>query len=231
MKKEKLQILDSIYLEMNVAYNSSNDSKMKKLFNQFVLNYPEYIQQMHYNIISVFNEHNERPYFSCPIDIMSGYLLRYNIKGCLKTIESMFIVNNYQTISSQCIQTLYFPKVPFSPSDILYERQMPNDESVITETLRVSDLLSVIKYSTQVLEIIHPAKRTSAINDTITGLQSIELALNNKPQDKPINKSVHIINSVLSSIVKHTLENDSDKQKVATMSILIDLAIEFFVKK
>ena len=231
MKKEKLQTLDSIYLEMNIAYYGNDEPKMKKLFNQFEHNYPEYIQQMQCNIISVFKEHQEEPCFPFPIDFMSGYMLRYNIKGCLKTIESMFIINNYQTISSQSIQTLYFPKTPFSPSDILYEKQMPNDESVTTKALRVSDLLSVIKYSTQVLEIIHPTKRTSAINDTITGLQSIELALNNKPQDNPINKSFHIINSVLSSIVKHNLENDSDKQKVATMGILIDLAIDFFVKK
>jgi len=98
-------------------------------------------------------------------------------------------------------------------------------------TLKVSDLLSVAKYSLQVLEIIQPNENTSDVSDAITVMQSIDLALNNKPYDKPLNKSLHIVNSVLTSIVKRNLENESDKRFVSSMGFLIDLAIDFFTAK
>ena len=47
--------------------------------------------------------------------------------------------------------------------------------------------------------------------------------------DKPLNKSLHIVNSVLTSVVKRNLENESDKRFVSTMGLLIDLAIDFFI--
>ena len=62
-------------------------------------------------------------------------------------------------------------------------------------------------------------------------MQSIDVALSNKPYDKPLNKSLHIINSVLTSVVKRNLENESDKRLVSTMGLLIDLAIFLWQKK
>ena len=139
--------------------------------------------------------------------------------------------NKYQTFSSHCIEVLYFPQKKFTPTDILYTVpiQYNNDEK--TNTLTVSDLLSVAKYSLQVLEIIQPNEKTSDVSDAITVMQSIDLALNNKPYDKPLNKSLHIVNSILSSVVKRNLENESDKRFVNTMGLLIDLAIDFFTAR
>ena len=114
---------------------------------------------------------------------------------------------------------------------ILYTIPKQNNNGEKPNTLKVSDLLSVAKYSLQVLDIIQPNEKTSDISDTITVMQSIDLALNNKPYDKPLNKSLHIVNSILTSIVKRNLENESDKRLVSTMGLLIDLAIDFFTTK
>ena len=81
------------------------------------------------------------------------------------------------------------------------------------------------------LEIIQPNEKTSDVSDAITVMQSIDLALNNKPYDKPLNKSLHIVNSILTSVVKRNLENESDKRFVNTMGLLIDLAIDFFTAR
>lgn len=106
-----------------------------------------------------------------------------------------------------------------------------NNNSENSSILKVSNLLSVAKYSLQVLEIIQPNEKTSDVSDAITVIQSIDLALNNKPYDKPLNKSLHIVNSVLTSVVKRNLKNESDKRFVSTMGFLIDLAIDFFTAK
>ena len=139
--------------------------------------------------------------------------------------------NKYQTFSSNCIEVLYFQLKEFTPTDILYTVPIQHDNDEKNNTLKVSDLLSVAKYSLQVLEIIQLNENTSNISDTITVMQSIDLALNNKPYDKPLNKSLHIVNSILSSVVKRNLENESDKRFVNTMGLLIDLAIDFFTAK
>ena len=228
MEKEKLQKLESIYVRMNFAYNQRNENDMRMLFKEFDVSFPEFKNNRWKNVNNVFMEHSLYPLASCSIDLVYGIELNYNIEGCLRTIWSILESNKYLTFSSHCIEVLYFPQKAFTPTDILYTQ---NNNSEKAYTLKVSDLLSVAKYSLQVLEIIQPNEKASDISDTITVMQSIELALNNKPYDKPLNKSLHIVNSILTSVVKRNLENDSDERLVSTMGFLIDLAIDFFTAK
>ena len=231
MEKEKLQKLESIYVQMNFACNMRNENTMKSSIVEFHRCFPDKRQDEDRNIRKVFLEHNETICLPCSIYSIHGDILLYNIQGCLRTIESVFEENKYQTFSSHCIEVLYFPQKEFAPSDTLYTIPKQNNNDEKPNTLKASDLLSVAKYSLQVLEIIQPNEKVSDISDTITVMQSIELALNNKPHDKPLNKSLHIVNSVLTSVVKHNLENDSDKKFVSSMGLLIDLAIDFFTSK
>ncbi len=231
MEKEKLQKLESIYVQLNFAYNQRNENDMRMLFKEFDVSYPEFRNNRWENVNNVFIEHSLYPLASCSIDWVYGVELNYNIEGCLRTIWTILESNKYQTFSSHCIEVLYFPQKAFTPTDVLYTVPIQNNKSKNSSTLKVSDLLSVVKYSLQVLEIIQPNEKTSDISDTITVMQSIDLALNNKPYDKPLNKSLHIVNSVLTSVVKRNLENESDKRFVSTMGFLIDLAIDFFIAK
>ena len=231
MEKEKLQRLESIYVRMNFAYNQRNENGMRMLFKEFDVSFPEFKNNRWEYINNVFIEHSLYPLASCSIDLIYGVELNYNIEGCLRTIWAILESNKYQTFSSHCIEVLYFPQKAFTPTEVLYRTPIRNNNSENSNTLKVSDLLSVAKYSLQVLEIIQPNEKTSDISDTITVMQSIDLALNNKPYDKPLNKSLHIVNSVLTSIVKRNLENESDKRLVSTMGLLIDLAIDFFTAK
>lgn len=231
MEKEKLQKLESIYVRMNFAYNQRNENDMRMLFKEFDVSFPEFKNNRWEYVNNVFMEHSLYPLASCPIDLVYGVDLNYNIEGCLRTIWAILESNKYQTFSSHCIEVLYFPQKAFAPIDVLYTTPIQNNKCENVNTLKVSDLLSVAKYSLQVLEIIQPNENTSDISDTITVMQSIDLALNNKPYDKPLNKSLHIVNSVLTSVVKRNLENESDKGFVSTMGLLIDLAIDFFTAK
>ena len=231
MDNERLQKLESIYVQMNFAYNQRNENDMRMLFKKFDISYPEFKNNRWVNVNNVFLEHSLYPLASCSIDLVYGVELNYNIEGCLRTIWTILESNKYQTFSSHCIEVIYFPQKAFTPTDVLYTVPIQNNKSENTNTLKVADLLSVAKYSLQVLEIIQPNENTSDISDTITVMQSIDLALNNKPYEKPLNKSLHIVNSVLTSVVKRNLENNSDKRFVSTMGLLIDLAIDFFTSK
>lgn len=231
MDNERLQKLESIYVQMNFAYNQRNENDMRMLFKKFDISYPEFKNNRWVNVNNVFLEHSLYPLASCSIDLVYGVELNYNIEGCLRTIWTILESNKYQTFSSHCIEVIYFPQKAFTPTDVLYTVPIQNNKSENTNTLKVADLLSVAKYSLQVLEIIQPNENTSDMSDTITVMQSIDLALNNKPYEKPLNKSLHIVNSVLTSVVKRNLENNSDKRFVSTMGLLIDLAIDFFTSK
>ena len=231
MDNERLQKLESIYVQMNFAYNQRNENDMRMLFKKFDISYPEFKNNRWVNVNNVFLEHSLYPLASCSIDLVYGVELNYNIEGCLRTIWTILESNKYQTFSSHCIEVIYFPQKAFTPTDVLYTVPIQNNKSENTNTLKVADLLSVAKYSLQVLEIIQPNENTSDMSNTITVMQSIDLALNNKPYEKPLNKSLHIVNSVLTSVVKRNLENNSDKRFVSTMGLLIDLAIDFFTSK
>ena len=216
---------------MIFAYYQRNENDMRMLFKEFDISYPEFKNNRWVNVNNVFMEHSLYPLASCSIDLVYGIELNYNIKGCLRTIRTILESNKYQTFSSHCIEVLYFPQKAFTPTDVLYTVPIQNNNSEKSDTLKVSDLLSVAKYSLQVLEIIQSNEKISDISDTITVMQSIDLTLNNKPHEKPLNKSLHIVNSVLTSVVKRNLENDSDKRFVSSMGLLIDLAIDFFASK
>lgn len=232
--------LDLIYSNLSFAYLNNDEVNMKYYFQKFADEYPEYRGQMTNCLNSAFYENNCMPsIIKVSIYATSGNDLRYNVIGCLNSIKKVLNDYHYYSFSLGAIQTLYYPPVSFTPTYELYRGEYLSQQDSYGETpykkdvriLNVSDLLSVADYSVKILDSLNPSEKTQDISDAITILKGIDLALNNKPQDKPLNKSLHIVNSVLSSTVKHSLDNNIDKQFTGTMSMLIDLAIDFFCKK
>ena len=81
-------------------------------------------------------------------------------------------------------------------------------------------------------EAIEPSNEEYAkANAAITVFQSIDAILNNKPEDKPVNKMLHLATSFISSVVKSSIKNDEAKRGVTITAIMVDLAIDFFCKK
>ena len=77
----------------------------------------------------------------------------------------------------------------------------------------------------------HDDENIELASAAITVFQGIETILNNKPQDIPINKKLHIANGFLSSIVKVNIEDKDTKRGITITSTLIDLVIDFFTSK
>lgn len=152
--------------------------------------------------------------------------LRMNVVGCLKALQDeMNLRNIYRTRYIYSQQILYQPNHIFRQEEVLYMNPQG-------QQLKVADMLSVLKYAVGIAESVAPGNEDFAkANAAITTLQGIDAILNNKPEDKPINKMLHLATSFISSVVKSSVRNDEAKRGVTITALMVDLTIDFLCKK
>ena len=132
-------------------------------------------------------------------------------------------INQYYnwSVSLTAVQKIFFQSQPLSHDYVLYTEN--------NRHLTVSDFLSVISYGKTFVETFF------GIDSTITGeymhaVQTIDMAINHKEVDKPINKTLHIINDVLMECTKD-IQRPKGKNKLVINDLsLVDLTIDFLVK-
>ena len=131
----------------------------------------------------------------------------------------------YETNYRQALDFLYQPNHTFESDDVIHQDKQG-------QQLKVADLLAVSKYAISVAEAIDPDNEAfSKANAAITIFQGIDTILNNKPEDKPVNKMLHLATSFLSSVVKSSFKDSDTKRGITITAIMVDLAIDFFCKK
>ena len=159
-------------------------------------------------------------------EIKNDTLLRMNIQGCLKTLHDELNRRNiYSTQYTYAQSALYRSTHTFQQEEVLYRNEQGRQ-------LKVADLLAVSKYSVSIAEAIEPDNEEYAkANAAITVFQGIDALLNNKPEDKPINKMLHLATSFISSVVKSSIKDNEAKRGVTITTIMVDLAIDFFCRK
>ena len=159
-------------------------------------------------------------------DIKDDALLRMNVQGCLNALkEELGRRNIYSTQYTYAQSVLYRPTHTFQQEEVLYQ----NDQG---RQLKVADLLAVSKYAVSIAEAMEPSNEEYAkANAAITVFQGLDAILNNKPEDKPVNKMLHLATSFISSVVKSSIKDDEAKRGVTITAIMVDLAIDFFCKK
>ena len=149
-------------------------------------------------------------------------MLKVGLKAISETLSQYkFYDHNYTYAQS----VLYRPTHTFQQEEVLYQNAQGRQ-------LKVADLLAVSKYAMSVAEAIEPSNEEYAkANAAITVFQGIDALLNNKPEDKPVNKMLHLATSFISSVVKSSIKDDEAKRGVTITAIMVDLAIDFFCKK
>ena len=159
-------------------------------------------------------------------DIKDDALLRMNVQGCLNALkEELGRRNIYSTQYTYAQSVLYRPTHTFQQEEVLYQNGQGYQ-------LKVADLLAVSKYAVSIAEAMEPSNEEYAkANAAITVFQGLDAILNNKPEDKPVNKMLHLATSFISSVVKSTIKDDEAKRGITITAIMVDLAIDFFCKK
>ena len=221
--------LEIAYSNLYAAYVLGNITEIKsKYIAAGNVNIPNFANSVYVKTKGEMLSHGIWP-DALPSDIRNisdETILRMNVKGCLNALqEEINICNIYQTRYTYAQNILYHPNRTFRQDEVLHQNSQGRQ-------LKVADLLAVSKYAVSVAEAIDPDNEGFAkANAAITVFQGIDAILNNNPEDKPVNKMLHLATSFLSSVVKSSLKDSDAKQGVTITTIMVDLAIDFFCRK
>ena len=228
-KNEEYLRLEIAYSNLYQAYISGDIDSMRYQYDLASnINIPFFAQSIQSHTRSVMLSQNV---FST-VTLSSIYALQnanevlMNVQGCLNALqEELGRRNIYTTQYTYAQSVLYRPTHTFQQEEVLYQ-------NVQGHQLKVVDLIAVSKYAISVAEAINPQNEEYAkANATITILQGIDTILNNKPEDKPFNKMLHLATSFISSVVKYSIKDNEAKRGVTITALMVDLAIDFFCKK
>ena len=225
---DELVLLETCYANLYNAYISGDRTKMESEYLKAIyLPIPGFIERCNIEVGTIFRKNGIYAYHQVhnisEIHALSYLELKLNVEGRLAVILDEIRHKN-QFGRSSAYSLLSRVNYTYTPNEVLYAPASDRQ-------LKVSDLLSVVKYATSVAEAIQPDNvYYSRASAAITVFQGIDALLNNRPEDKPISKMLHLATSFLSSVVKSSLTNTEAKREVTISTIMVDLVIDFFCK-
>lgn len=220
--------LEIAYSNLYNAYVHGDENEMKKQYSAAVsIGIPNFSYSVYNRIKQEMLSKGILPdILPTPIyNIENVNVLRMNVEGCLQALQDEINIRNiYRNHYVNAQGILFRQSHTFRQDEVLY--QNPDGKS-----LKVADLLAVSKYAVSIAEAIAPDNENFAkANAAITVLQGIDAILNNKPEDKPVNKMLHLATSFISSVVKSAIKDDEAKRGVTITALMVDLTIDFFSK-
>ena len=160
--------------------------------------------------------------------IIHDSVYKLSSKGTDDNVELyLWVINNrvnqyYNwSISSTAVYKIFFQPQSLSQEYVLYTK----DE----KDLKVSDFLSVLSYGKKFAEAFFGVDSPKT-SEYMLAAKTVDLAINHKEVDKPHNKTLHIINDVLTEYGKDLREDKGEKMVLSGISLLVDLVIDFLVK-
>ena len=227
-KNEEFLRLEIAYSNLYQAYISENVDSMRYQYDlASQINIPFFANSIQSHTKLVMLSNNVLPTATISIyAIQDKNEVLMNVQGCLNAIhEELGRRNIYSTQYTYAQSVLYRPTHSFQQEEVLYQNAQGHE-------LKVANLLAVSKYAVSIAEAMEPSNEEYAkANAAITVFQGIDAILNNKPEDKPVNKMLHLATSFISSVVKSSIKDDETKRGITITAIMVDLAIDFFCKK
>lgn len=157
---------------------------------------------------------------------MDDVSLDVNLHFCIDIINKRMRINFSSPISPNAVQIVFFSTVPLEQSTVLYEEKGTGGTE---RRLKVSDLLSVLNYAKKFAEANLDAD-FDRYNGGLMAIRTVDLAIHHKPVDKPLNKSLHLVNDVLTEFAKALSKDKEAKRDATGISLLVDLTIDFLVR-
>lgn len=145
--------------------------------------------------------------------------LKMNMNALSIAITEYMQGQNTQSFCSDAIQKIYARKTYFASNTQIYKKY--------DDKLKVSDLLEIIGYA------LEAAKQfcnfdAEELERGLLVLKSVDLALNNKPYDRPELKATHLAVDILSSLLQCMESNPEAKRRISGGAKMVQLAISFF---
>lgn len=158
----------------------------------------------------------------CNTYLLEGENLERNVRFYTNAINARINQYNNWSVSSTAIQKIFFQPQPLSQDCVLYSEE--------NKELKVSDFLSVLSYGKKFADAFFGIDSPKTSEYTLA-VKTVDLAINHKEVDKPLNKTLHIVNDVLTECAKRFQKDNDGKKAVSGISLLVDLAIDFLVKE
>lgn len=163
-----------------------------------------------------------RWYYECEIHKLRDESLEMNLRFCVDIINDKLNSLYTQPISCNAMQLLFF-----SPELLPKDRVVHIKEN---EKLTVSGFLSTLSYAKRIIET-YSGICDSKTDESLLAIKTVELAINHKKEDNPLNKSLHIVNDVLTGCARRSAKDNDSKRIISFGSLMLDLAIDFLIEK
>lgn len=157
---------------------------------------------------------------------MDEISLGINLRFCIDIINKRLRTNFSSPISPNAVQIMFFSSVPLEQSTVLYEEKGTGGSE---RRLKVSDFLSALSYAKKFAEANLDADY-DRYNSGLLAIRTVDLAIHHKPVDKPLNKTLHLVNDILTECAKASHQDKEAKRTATGISLLVDLAIDFLVR-
>ena len=135
-------------------------------------------------------------------------------------------IDFHSPISPNAMQLLFFSPEPLQQDTVLYEEKNEDGEE---KRLKFSDFLSALNYAKKFAEANLDAD-FDKYNGGLLAIRTTELAINHKTIDKPLNKTLHLVNDIFTECAKAFHQDKEAKRTASGISLLVDLAIDFLVR-
>ena len=163
-----------------------------------------------------------RWYYECEIHKLKDESLEMNLRFCIDIINGKLNKFYSQPISCNAMQILFFSPEPLPKDRVIHIKE--------NEKLTVSGFLSALSYAKKIVETCSGVG-SSKTDESLLAIKTVELAINHKKEDKPLNKALHIVNDVITGCVKRSTEDNNRKRIIAFGSLMLDLVIDFLIEK
>lgn len=157
---------------------------------------------------------------------MDDFSIDLNLRFSNEVISERMRTNFHSPISSNATQILFFSPEPLQQETVLYEEK---DKDGDERQLKLSDFLSVLSYADKFARMNFGSNQDKC-NNSLIALKTVDLAINHKPVDKPLNKALHIVNDILTEFARALSKDKETKRTASGISLLVDLAIDFLVR-
>lgn len=224
MEKELIEQLEESQLQIQRALVRGDRRSREEAYMYAV----SHVQGLATEVYARWNELKNQGVFVIYKDVcqFTDLDLDLNLRFCTEVINERMRSNFSSPIAPYAMQMLFFSPEPLQKSTILYEEKSEDGNE---KKLKVSDFLDVLKYAKKFAEANLDAD-FDKYNGGLLAIQTVDLAINHKPVDKPLNKALHLVNDILTEYAKSISKDKEAKRDAPGISLLIDLAIDFLVR-